>query len=75
MQIDRPNMVYRNGLLAEQHRERVNTVPVRYKHTWTVRRGFYWLSVKSASMTAIVSSPTTRATELFTPAPTTSALA
>lgn len=38
MQIDRPNMVYRNGLLAEQHRERVNTVPARYKRTWTVRR-------------------------------------
>jgi len=31
-------MVYRNGLLAEQHRERVNTVPVRYKRTWSVRR-------------------------------------
>lgn len=38
MQIDRPNMVYRNGLLAEQNRERVNTVPVRYKRTWTVCR-------------------------------------
>ena len=38
MQIDRPNMIYRNGLLAEQHRERVNTAPVRYKRTWTVRR-------------------------------------
>jgi len=38
MQIDRPNMVYRNGLLAELHRERVNTDPVRYKRTWTVLR-------------------------------------
>ena len=38
MQIDRPNMVCRNGLLAEQYRERVNTTPVRYKRSWTVRR-------------------------------------
>ncbi|MGO4801125.1 hypothetical protein ACEN2T_17745 [Pseudomonas sp. W22_MBD1_FP4] len=38
MQIDRPNMLCRNGLLAEQQRERVNTTPVRYKVTWTVRR-------------------------------------
>jgi hypothetical protein len=38
MQLDRPKMVYRNGLLAEQHRERVSDVPLRYKRTWTVRR-------------------------------------
>lgn len=38
MQIDRQNMIYRNGKLAEQHRERVSDVPLRYKRTWTVGR-------------------------------------
>lgn len=38
MQIDRPNMIYRNGLLATQHRERVSNVPLRYKRSWTVRQ-------------------------------------
>lgn len=38
MQLNRPDMIYRNGLLAEQHRERVSDVPLRYKRTWTVHR-------------------------------------
>jgi len=38
MQIERPNMLYRNGLLVERHRERVSSTPLRYKQTWTVRR-------------------------------------
>lgn len=38
MQIDRQNMVYRSGLLAEAHRLRVSNSPPRYKSTWTVRR-------------------------------------
>jgi hypothetical protein len=38
MQLDRPNMIYRNGLLATQERERVSTVPLRYKSFWTVSR-------------------------------------
>ena len=38
MVIDRANMLYRNGLLAEMHRERLSAVPVRYSSTWTVRR-------------------------------------
>lgn len=38
MQIDRPNMIYRNGLLAEQHRERTSNTPVRYRVTWTIHR-------------------------------------
>jgi hypothetical protein len=36
MQFNRPDMIYRNGLLAEQHRQRVSDVPLRYKRTWTV---------------------------------------
>jgi hypothetical protein len=38
MQIERPNLIYRNGLLAEQRRERVSNVPLRYKKSWIVRR-------------------------------------
>ena len=38
MQIGRPNTRYRNGLLAEQQRERVSNVPLPCKWTWTVRR-------------------------------------
>lgn len=38
MQLNRPDMIYSNGLLAEQHRERVSSVPLRYKRTWTVHR-------------------------------------
>jgi hypothetical protein len=38
MLIDRQNMVYRNGLLAEAHRFRVSNVPLRYQSSWTVRR-------------------------------------
>lgn len=38
MLINRPNMIYQNGLLAVQYRERVSNVPLRYKRTWTVRR-------------------------------------
>jgi hypothetical protein len=38
MQFNRLDMIYRNGLLAEQHRQRVSDVPLRYKRTWTVSR-------------------------------------
>lgn len=38
MQIDRPNMIFRNGMLAEQQRVRVSAVPLRYKCTWKVSR-------------------------------------
>ena len=38
MKFDRPDIVYRNGLLAERHRYRVSDVPLRYRHTWSVRR-------------------------------------
>jgi len=38
MQIDRPNMIFRNGMLAEQQRVRVSAVPLRYRCTWKVSR-------------------------------------
>lgn len=38
MEFNRPDMIYRNGLLAEQHRQRISDVPLRYKRTWTVSR-------------------------------------
>lgn len=38
MNFDRPDIVYRNGMLAERHRYRVSDVPLRYRHSWSVRR-------------------------------------
>nr|WP_192963314.1 hypothetical protein [Pseudomonas fluorescens]CEK42117.1 hypothetical protein PQBR57_0164 [Pseudomonas fluorescens SBW25] len=38
MLIDRKDMLYHNGLLAERYRERVGKLPHRYKRAWTVRR-------------------------------------
>jgi hypothetical protein len=38
MQFDRPNVIFRNGMLAEQQRERTSDVPLRYKRSWTVSR-------------------------------------
>lgn len=38
MLLDRKDQIYRNGLLAEESRQRVRDVPVRYKTSWTVRR-------------------------------------
>jgi hypothetical protein len=38
MQFNRLNLIYRNGLLAEQHRHRVSFSSSRYKRSWTVSR-------------------------------------
>lgn len=38
MKFDRPDIVYRNGLLAERRRYRVRDVPLRYRQTWPVSR-------------------------------------
>lgn len=38
MKLNRSSMIYANWLLAEQQRERVSNVPLRYKTTWRVRR-------------------------------------
>lgn len=38
MLLDRENLIYRDGLLAEASRERVQNVPVRYKTSWRVSR-------------------------------------
>jgi hypothetical protein len=38
MQFERPDMVYRQGLLAERHRERTSNIPLRYQHYWSVHR-------------------------------------
>jgi hypothetical protein len=38
MQFNRPDLIHHNGLLAEQQRQRVSDVPLRYKSSWTVYR-------------------------------------
>ena len=38
MRLNRPNVIYRDGILMDQQRERTSDVPLRYKNTWRVRR-------------------------------------
>lgn len=38
MRVNRPNVIYRDGILMGQQRERTSNVPLRYKNTWRVRR-------------------------------------
>ena len=38
MQLNRSDLIYRNGMLAEQQRKRVSNVPLRYKRTLIVSR-------------------------------------
>lgn len=38
MLLERKDQIFRDGLLAEESRQRVRDVPVRYKTSWTVRR-------------------------------------
>lgn len=67
MKFDRPDIVYRYGLLAERRRYRVRDVPLRYRQTWPVSRRLDWRVLRLICTTSITSETTTLATWSHTP--------